>query len=140
MILLLDVRNDRVAAAKIGGRSAIWSEASGSRESLVCVDKLFPRAKRSAAGRPQAVVMVELSGAGRDQVSWSAMRSAVATANTLAFAWGVPVLKIICNGSGARGELAAAARVAASKARPGQQVWLKPAYGGEPHITQPRKV
>ena len=138
MILLLDVRNERVAAAKIGGRSVMWSEASGSRTSLICVNRLFPSAKRNAAGRPKAVVMVELQGEGRGQVSWSAMRSAVATANTLAFAWGIPAMKIAADGGESREELAAAAREAASKAAPGQQVWLKPAYGGEPHITKPK--
>ena len=82
--------------------------------------------------------MVELQGEARGQVSWSAMRAAVAAANTLAFAWGVPVLKIVSNGGETREELAAAAREASAKAVPGQQVWLKPAYGGEPHITKPK--
>lgn len=82
------------------------------------------------------VALVSRSGSARD-ASWSAVRAAVATANALAFAWGVPAVTLPVDGAETNSEIGRLASVALRKA--GKRARARAIYDGEPNITQPKK-
>lgn len=87
--------------------------------------------------RPAVVVCALAEGRGTSfRASWSAVRSAVAVTNGLAFAWGVPAVVVLINGNESFEELAKKTRLAATAAKP--RSWVKPVYSGEPNITKPK--
>jgi hypothetical protein len=133
MVLYLDFRNESQVIGLIGEESADWLENAGRRlefTALAEADRRFGLAK----DRPQTVVAAVWPNGGAD-VSWSTARTAVAVANALAFAWGVPAVGLEVEGLG-RVELAAAIRSAAKDA--GADARLSVSYSGDPNITAPK--
>jgi hypothetical protein len=133
MVLLLDSTNARTRVGLIGARDASWRSAPGPR-AMACA---LAAARRSGAfsGRGASCVVAALSapGASRD-VSWSGVRAAVASANALAFAWGVSAATVFLTGAETDAEAAALVRAAARSAK-GK---ARASYSGEPNITAPK--
>jgi hypothetical protein len=133
-ILVLDYHNRGFRFGAVGAARSRWLEkvapTAGSFRPLAAAFKEFglPRQRPS-------VIVVALGdrSAGAEHVSWSTVRAAIATANTLAFAWQVPCVAARVRGTETTDELAVLARQVAVKAPVGN--WVQAAYDGEPHIT-----
>lgn len=135
MILFIDITNERSRVGLIAARRAIWRSAPG-RDALMTLLTAAKRARRIPA-RGATFVLAALSAPGsvRD-ASWSAVRGAVAAANALSFAWGVPATTALLRGDEPEDVVAAIARVAAKRAGKGSRA--SAVYDGEPHITKPK--
>jgi hypothetical protein len=140
MILYLDIRRDHVALAAVDAKSAKWLDLKGDNK----VGAALAKAKLSLGiGRrkPKAVVVAVNAADATPEtrnVSWSGIRQGIATANALAFAWGVPVCSLEVRGDEARTALREPILTAAKKAKDG--VWVRAAYDGEPNITVAKKI
>ena len=134
MIFYLEFRNGRQRLGFVGSGRATWLERRQDRgefAALAAAGRRFGLARH----RP-TVVVAAVFPQGAPDVSWSTVRAAVAMANALAFAWGVPAVGT--NPDGLDDEaLLKAVRAAAKKARRGAR--LSARYSGEPHITKPKK-
>ncbi len=132
MFLLLDIRNNYVTIAVIDAardrRTTVTGERVGFRAFARAQTTLLRGKKPSCV----AIVMNASADAVRD-VSWSAVRAGVATANALAFAWSVPSVAVRVRGDESRSALAELARAVVKKAKKGH--WVTAAYFGEPNIT-----
>lgn len=134
MILYLEFRNGRQRLGLVGGGRAAWlrrRQDRGEFAALSAAGRQFGLARR----RPTAVVAAVFPQ-GAPDVSWSTVRTAVAMANALAFAWDVPAVGMNPDGLDDEALLKAIA-AAAKKARRGARLAAR--YSGEPHITKPRK-
>ena len=138
MVLLLDHSGERLVFGALGGRKDKWLRTPpvvGGFGPLAKAFKAFGLRRRP----PRAVVAALYDrAAGAPHVPWSVVRAAVAAANTLAFAWNVPVAAIRLSGRESRDEVAALALAAAAKAPPGE--WISAVYSGEPNISKAKKV
>lgn len=135
MILYIDIQNKKSTVGVVGARHAEWitgTPKGGVYALLEKADKRFGIFTK----RP-AVVVVASGSEGRD-VTWSAVRTGVAMANTLAFTWGAVVAEVAVDGNATEKEIAAKVRAAAKRTKPGR--WLKATYSGEPNITKARPV
>ncbi len=137
MILFLDFTNETARVAAVGAKGAMWVSAPTGRG----VFRAFDKARRSKGfpkGKPSCVAVALSAKVASRDVSWSTVRAGVAMANGLAFAWGVPSVAVVVTGAESPDELAAAARVAAKKAK--KDVWVSATYSGEPTITVAKKI
>jgi hypothetical protein len=137
MILFLDIKNDGAVAGAVDAEGAKWVSVAGDRAGLRALAKaktVFGLARRKPTS---VVVSMNAPDATRD-VSWSGIRAGVATANALAFAWGVPVAGVLVSGDESKDELARRVRAAAESAKKG--IWVAAAYDGEPNITVAKKI
>lgn len=135
MILYIDIQNRKSMIGMVGARKAAWitgAPKGGVYALLEKADRRFGIFTK----RPTAVVVASGSE-GRD-VSWSAVRTAVAVANTLAFAWGAAVTEVVLEDGDTEKEVAAKIRAAARRAKRGK--WLKAMYSGEPNITKAKPL
>jgi tRNA A37 threonylcarbamoyladenosine modification protein TsaB len=131
-VLLFDFRKARLAAALIDGGKTKRLDAhptEGGAKLFVDAYGAFGLAKRKVD------VIVSTSGAGG---GWSMVRQATAFANTLAFAWGVPVAGIAVAQDDGDDEVARRAVRAAAKAAPLR--WVQAEYDGDPNITSPKPM
>lgn len=141
MIILLDFTNaaSRVAAFSVsprrrGARGAVWFSAPADRSVMAAL--AAARKRKPFSGAPTCVIVAQNApGATRD-VSWSAIRSAIAAGNAFAFASGVPVATVLLAGGESDARIAELARAAAKGAKKGE--WTRAAYDGEPTITKPK--
>lgn len=157
MILFLDIRRDVVTLAAIapaasGSGALTKKRASAPKNAVKWLvlkgdNKVGAALKKAQTAfgwkrkKPTAVVVaMNAPGVMQDQrnVTWSGIRQGVATANALAFAWGVPVAAVEVHGDESREALADGARLVAAKAKAGE--WVRASYSAEPNITQPKKV
>jgi len=141
VILVIDHTNvvSRVAAVSARPPSrpvgAVWYSAPAGRSVMSALSAA--RRRKAFAGKPECVVVVlGAVGAARD-VSWSAIRSAVASANAFAFASGALVATVTLSGTETDIQIEARARAAAKQASRG--VWAGAAYNAEPSITQKKQ-
>ncbi|MBN1585594.1 hypothetical protein JW899_04485 [Candidatus Uhrbacteria bacterium] len=135
MVLFLQIGDQGSVFGLVGGQAAEWMEFSADRNPFPGLSVIL---ERFGEERPLAVVCGQLAGDNPDfRASWSMGRTAVALANGLAFAWGVPVAALETSGREDRKGLAESIRSAALAAKPGE--WIRAAYGGEPNITEPRE-
>ena len=89
-------------------------------------------------GLDKATGVVGAAGDRRGTAAWSAIGTAVALGNSLAYAWNVPVVGLPLAGDEKFAEVEEAVRKVA--ARPRKGAWLKAAYSGEPNITKAKPV
>jgi hypothetical protein len=136
MILVIDIANERTRAALIGARRSFWRTAPG-RDGFFSLLAALKRSRRlPSRGAAGVIALVSRPGAVRD-ASWSAVRAAVATANALAFAWGVSAATLPIEGDESESEIARLATTTLRQA--GKRARATAAYDGEPNITKPRK-
>lgn len=131
MILYLEFRNGYQRLAAVDAQSAAFltrRQDRGEFAALAAAKRKFGLAKR-----PPAAVVASVFPEGSPDVSWSTVRAAVAVANALAFAWGVPAAGLMVDGLD-EPSLAAAVRAAAKSAKPDARLSAK--YNGEPNITK----
>ncbi len=139
MVLIIDLTNDRLAFGAADGRTGSWLSLPPSRGVHAALDqalKKFGLDRRPA----EAVVLVKYGAAeAAGRISWSLVRAGVALANTLAFAWNVPVASLLRPAGVPDGQaLAAAAWKLSQGARTGE--WAGAVYSGEPNITRSKKT
>lgn len=133
MILYLDLRRDEVTLAAVDDKGAKWLAVPGDN----MIGQALAKAKRPFGllrKKPACVVVAMNAPDAVRNVSWSGVRQGVATANSLAFAWGVPVTAVRVCGDEPREALAEMVRKAAIGAQPGE--WVSAVYSGEPTITK----
>ena len=131
MVLFLDIRNDSAIVAIIEVQRARWMSMKGERVGF----RLFDRVKKVLGKKkPEAVIVAVGEPSAKRALSWSTMRTGVAMANGLAFAWGIPLAPIEICGDETRGELAEMVKKAANKAKKNR--WITTSYNGEPNITK----
>lgn len=137
MIIFLDITNSRTRVGFIGARSAVWREAP-SRDAAVRVLTAAKKARLVPASGAKCIVVaigkVVTAGATARDVSWSGVRAAIATANALAFAWGVPATTATVTGDESDAETATLVRIATKRAKKGGRAHAT--YNGEPTITK----
>jgi hypothetical protein len=142
MILLIDFRNESLGYAAVsakgrGADQAVWHRTAPSTNNLS--ELASAMAKIGLSGRkPESIVVTLVSRSGSVKVSWSVIRTAVAAANTLAFAWNVPVAPLSVSGDEPPERLEEMARKAASSAKLGG--WVSAVYGGEPSISKAKPL
>lgn len=137
MLLYLDIRRDAVTLAAVEAKTAKWVALTGDN----MIGKALDKAKKSfglAKKKPTCVVLAMNAPDSVHNVTWSGIRQGVATANTLAFAWDVPVVQVQVCGDESREAVAELARKAAKAAKKG--AWVSAIYSGEPNITVSKKV
>ncbi len=133
MLLYLDLRRDEVTLAAVDARGAKWLVVPGDN----MIGRALDKAKKPFGllrKKPTGVVLAMNAPGAVRNVSWSGVRQGVATANSLAFAWGVPVAAVGICGDESRQALAEMARRAADGAKLGE--WVGAVYSGEPTITK----
>ncbi len=131
MVLFLDIRNDRAIIAIVEVERAQWMSVKGERVGF----RSFDRVKKVLGKKkPGAVIVAVGEPSTKRALSWSTMRTGVAMANGLAFAWDIPVVAIEICGDETRGELAEMVKKAAKKAKKNR--WITTSYNGEPNITK----
>lgn len=135
MVLFLDANNAGSRMALVDERGAKWVAVAEDRAGLLTFAKARAKFKLGRNNVHAVVVAMNAPGATRD-VSWSGVRAGVATANALAFAWGVPVAAVAVHGDETEAALADRSREAAANAVPGE--WVHASYSGEPNITTPK--
>lgn len=133
MILLLDFTNEKLSLARVTPKDARWIAAPGGTSAGKAVEKAL-KAFGMPAKKPKAVAVAVGGEKGVRNVSWSTVRSGIAAANALAFAWRVPVVPVSVRGDESRDALASLARAAAKGAAIGP--WASALYSGEPTITK----
>ncbi len=140
MILYLDLRRDEVTIAALDAndaKTARWSVLSGDN----MIGRALDKAKKAFGllrKNPSCVVLAVNAPEAVRNVSWSGVRQGVATANTLAFAWGVPVASVQVCGDESREAVAELALKAAEGAKKGE--WISAIYSGEPSITKAKNI
>lgn len=135
MILFLDIRTAKSVMGIVGPRKADRLSSSG-KSGIYALLKRADKAHGILTRKPTAVVVA--TGDRGGSASWSAVRTAVALGNSLAFAWGVPLAGLPLDGGETWDEVAVAVRRAAAKAKKNR--WLRAAYDGEPNITVAKPV
>lgn len=143
MVLIIDFGNERLAFGAADGRRIKWFRTAAERGGVAVAKALralgFDR-------RPPAMVAVMLEERRGVQagdrpvrrVSWSTVRAAVAAANTLAFAWNIPVVTL--RPSDHPDDRHLSALVDKKAFRPKKGEWAAAVYSGEPNITRPKKT
>lgn len=137
MVLYLDIRRDAVTIAAVDAKAAKWVALTGDN----MIGRALDKAKKSFGllkKKPTVVVLAMNAPDAVRNVSWSGIRQGVATANTLAFAWDVPVVPVLVCGDEAHDAVAELVRKAAKGAKKG--AWVPAIYSGEPNITVAKKV
>lgn len=135
MILYIDIQNRKSTIGLLGARKAEWI-TSASKGGVYALLEKADRRFGIFTKRPTAVVLAS-GNEGRD-VSWSALRTGIAVANTLAFAWGAVVTGVVREDGDTEKETAAKIRTAAKRAKRGD--WRKAMYSGEPNITKAKPL
>lgn len=135
MILYIDIQNRKSTIGLVTARKAEWITSASKGGVYSLLEKADTRFGIFTK-RPTAVVLASGSE-GRD-VSWSALRTGVAVANTLAFAWDAVVSGVVREDGDTEKETAAKIRTAAKRAIRGG--WRKAVYSGEPNITKPKPL
>ncbi len=127
MILYLEFRNRRQRLALVHDDGVQWLEHEGERGELVALKEIGEH----FGGKTPTAVVTAVFPEGDKEVSWSTIREAIAVANALAFAWGVPAIGVPYSQDEA--ELLDAIRLATKNASP--EAHVTAAYNGEPNVT-----
>ncbi len=135
MILYIDIQKRKSTVGVVGVRKAEWI-TSVSKGGVYALLEKADRRFGIFTKRPTAVVVASGSK-GRD-VTWSAVRTGVAVANTLAFTWGSTVSEVVPEDGDTEKEIATLVRISAKRAKKGG--WLQATYSGEPNITKAKPV
>ncbi|MFC1703029.1 hypothetical protein ACFLZO_01035 [Patescibacteria group bacterium] len=135
MILYIDIQNKKSTVGVVGARHAEWITGAPKGGVYALLEKADDRF--GIFTKRPAVVVVASGSEGRD-VTWSAIRTGVAMANTLAFTWGAVVAEVVIDGNATEKEKVTKIRAAAKRTKRGK--WLKAKYGGEPNITKAKPV
>ena len=143
MVLVVDFDNERRAFGAADKLKIRWFRSAAGDAVRGSLDKALP-ALGFDRRRPSAVAVmlgersaVPVAGQPVRNVSWSTVRAAVAAANTLAFAWNVPVITLRLAARPTDKELLAMIRKEAGAAETGN--WAAAVYSGEPNITKPKR-
>ena len=137
MILYLDIRRDEVTIAAVEAKAARWLVVPGDN----MIGRALDKAKKGFGllrKNPACIVLAVNAPEAVRNVSWSGVRQGVATANSLAFAWGLPVAAVQVCGDEPREAVAEMVRKAAEGAKKGE--WLSAIYSGEPTITKAKNI
>jgi hypothetical protein len=134
MVLFLLFGDQGLKIGAVSARETKWFRSAG-RDPYPALGRFIDfRGKRSV----KAVVCGLADGPDSAwKASWSTVRAAVAMANALALAWGVPVASLPVSGQENESELAEAARRVGLKAK--GKGWIRAKYSGQPNITKPKK-
>jgi len=135
MILFLDIRTAKSTLGMVGPRKADRFSSTGKNGAFGLL-KRADKGHRIFSRPPSAVVVA--TGDRGGSASWSAVRTAVALGNSLAYAWGAPIAALPLGGDESWTDVAAKGRAAAKTAKP--RKWLKAAYDGEPNITKAKPL
>ena len=134
MILFLDLRNGHQRLAWVGRESAEWLERREDKGEFAALEEARQRWNLIGV-RPEAIAVAMLAG-HRTDVSWSMVRTSVAMANALAFAWNVPAVTVQLGGDESPEEVLAAVRQVTVGIKTDARISAK--YSGEPTITKPK--
>ncbi|MFH2062725.1 MAG: hypothetical protein ABIJ46_01065 [bacterium] len=133
MVLVIDYRNGQGDVLLAGDGPARRFGSPGRRDGFVAL----AAALEAMGGAELTGVATVLPAAARqsaESMTWSSVRGAVAMANALAFAKGVPAVRIEPDDSDDR--LAEAAVAAVASAEP--DAIVSASYDGQPNITKPK--
>ncbi len=131
MILYIQFCDQGLVFGSLNQTAVVWKEYQANRDPFPSLAKAM---KQFGTIRPQRVVCGLPAKEGSLKSSWSTVRAAVAMANGLAFAWGVPAVSIEIDGQESKIELEE--KIRSVKFEPGS--WVKATYSGEPNITKPK--
>ena len=136
MIMYLDFRNEAARVGAVGAAGVEWREAVGRRSELAAVTEAM-RAFGWFAGTPPEAVVAAVWPTGAADVSWSTARVAVAVANALGFAWGVPSLAHERTGELGLAELSTVVADLVASSPPSR---IEAVYDGAPNVTAAKPV
>ena len=137
MVLYLQLGDRQALFGKLESGEAAWRDREFDRDPFPALAEAMEKFGLGTGSVPPVAVVLGLPEADSGlRASWSLIRSGVAMANGLAFAWGVPAASLTVRGDEGRESLAAEALAVASRAKAGE--WIGAAYSGEPNITKPK--
>jgi hypothetical protein len=134
MILIVDYRNEQ-SRLLLAGQGGARSFIGGRGQGFVQLEQVLKEMSGQESPGGVAVVLPgEDSPGSPERLSWSTVRAAVSMANSLAFAWGVPAVRVPALTDD---ELVARASEVIAAAEATDRV--SAFYDGEPNITKPKK-
>lgn len=136
MILLYSAK-DKVEVGAVDRSGAVWV-SSRDKDIMKPLTKL--RKTELGKKKPTHIVLCQLDNTASPEhrATWSQLRGTTTVANTLAFAFGVPVHRIeVGEKTTKKQRIALAVAEVHQKKVTGTSPWLTPTYDGEPNITTP---
>ncbi|MFH1047845.1 MAG: hypothetical protein V1738_06090 [Patescibacteria group bacterium] len=134
MILILDYRQ-ATSALLLADEKSVRRFSDTIGNGFRQLDEMLNLIGPKADVQGVAVVLADRTDdSAENKLTWSTVRAAVSLANSLAFAWGVPAVRIAP--SVVESELVERAKKFLSEANPSSRV--SALYDGEPNITKPK--